>query len=415
MLSIPGVARDQVWYEQPPFYNQPNLKYMVCPIRKSGFQDLAFLVPKDGPVGLIPKTMVFVNKIEDAIRLERYLRSRLPDRVRNGKQAFVIIQLITSNLDANTKTRVMEDLRYGNTRICVCTECAGMGINIPDIMRAVQFKIPDFIALPELLQRLGRGGRDKSCAAIAMVFVHPSQVLPDDVHMLEQSAFKNLRLPVSRENREQITDVIAQLYKNKLQSAKKTGNAYERTDPGILWFLNTSGCRRQLILACFMCKKAFKPFPDLADCCDNCMYNHTDAGQVPDFELHDVTARLAMMYKRTLEYSKLQISAERNRLRATNPRNPRTIAKQALACEKALDSFARQRWPDHSLADIKFLSDWRKRLAKVAIRITTVEQLHKELLLACHLRFSSLEACAQELVDIITSTALANSPNPPSP
>ncbi len=196
--------------------DQPNLKYMVCPIQKPGFRDLAFLVPKDGPVGLIPKTMIFVDKIEDAIRLERYLRSRLSDCVRNGKQAFVVIQSITSNLDANTRTRVMEDLWYGNARICVCTECAGMGINIHDIMRTVQFKIPDFIALPELLQRLCREGRDKSRITITIVFVHPSQVLPDDVHMLEQSAFKNLRLPVSRENREQITDIIAQLYKNKL-------------------------------------------------------------------------------------------------------------------------------------------------------------------------------------------------------
>ena len=124
------------------------------------------------------------------------------------------------------------------------------------------------------------------------------------------------------------------------------------------------------------------------------MYNHTDAGQVPDFDLHNVTTRLAMMYERTLEYSNLQISAERNRLRATNPRNPRTIAEQALACEKALDSFARQRWPDHSLANIKFPFDWRKQLAKVAIGITTVEQLRKKLLPACHLQFSSLEAYA---------------------
>ncbi len=67
-----------------------------------------------------------------------------------------------------------------------------------------------------------------------MVFVHPSQVLPDDMHMLEQSAFENLRLPVSRDNREQITDIIAQLYKNKQQSVKKIGHAYERTDLGIL-------------------------------------------------------------------------------------------------------------------------------------------------------------------------------------
>lgn len=49
----------------------------------------------------------------------------------------------------------------------------------------------------------------------------------------------------------------------------------------------------------------------------------------------------------------------------------------------------------------------------MAIRITTVEQLRKELHPLCHLQFSSLEECAQELVNIITSTTLANSSNLP--
>ncbi len=102
-----------------------------------------------------------------------------------------------------------------------------------------------------------------------------------------------------------------------------------------------------------------------------------------------MTAKLAMMYERTLEYSKRQLSAERNRLCTTNPQNPKTMAEKALACEEALNGFAKQRWPDHGLADIKFLSDWKKRLAKVVICITTVEQLRKELLPASHLRFSS--------------------------
>ena len=78
-----------------------------------------------------------------------------------------------------------------------------------------------------------------------------------------------------------------------------------------------------------------------------------------------------------------------------------------------MNGFASQKWPDHSLADVKFPSAWRKRPAKAAIRITTVEQLRKKLHPLCHLRFSSLEQCAQELVNIITSTTLANSSNLP--
>lgn len=72
-----------------------------------------------------------------------------------------------------------------------------------------------------------------------------------------------------------------------------------------MWFLNTSGCKQGLVLTCFMCKKIFKPFPDLAKYYSNCMYNHMDAGQVPEFELHNVTAKQAIMYEKPLEYSKL--------------------------------------------------------------------------------------------------------------
>lgn len=120
----------------------------------------------------------------------------------------------------------------------------------------------------------------------------------------------------------------------------ETGNAYEKTDSGILWFLNISKCRQRLILACFIYRKIFKSFPDLANCCDNCIYNHIDVSQVPEFELYDMTAKLTMMYKETLEYLELQLSAERDHLYATNPQNPKTIAKQVLACSAALDDLA---------------------------------------------------------------------------
>lgn len=86
------------------------------------------------------------------------------------------------------------------------------------------------------------------------------------------------------------------------------------------------------------------------------MYNHVDTGQVPEFELHDVTARQAIMYEKTLEYSKLQLSAKCARLRITTPQNLKTTAEQVLAYEKALNGFASQKWSDHSLADVKFPS-----------------------------------------------------------
>ena len=130
--------------------DRQNLEYMVYSIRKLGFQNLAFLVLKDSQISGIPKTMVFVDKIENAIELKRYLQSRLPDCIQNRDPAFVIIQSITSNLDANIKTKIIKDDQYKNARICICTKCTGMGINISDIICAIQFNISDFIFLLEL-------------------------------------------------------------------------------------------------------------------------------------------------------------------------------------------------------------------------------------------------------------------------
>lgn len=74
-----------------------------------------------------------------------------------------------------------------------------------------------------------------------MVFVEMWQILPKDVHTLEGSAFKNLQLPVTRENCDQTTDIIARLYHEYIQlNVSKTGNSYQRTNLTVYWFLNTT-------------------------------------------------------------------------------------------------------------------------------------------------------------------------------
>ncbi len=198
-------------YRQP--LDRPNLAYIMSPIRKPGYEDLAFLVPSRGAIGEIPKIMIFVDLIDNAIKMAKYLRSRLLESIRNdGKKADVIIRTFSANLLTTSRTKFLVDLRSGDTRIWICTNCAGMGINFPDIRHIVQFMISDYIMLLELLQRLERGGRDVSSLAVALIFVDLRQILHTDVHTLDGSAFKDLWLPVSRENCDQITDIIARLY-----------------------------------------------------------------------------------------------------------------------------------------------------------------------------------------------------------
>lgn len=89
--------------------------------------------------------------------------------------------------------------------------------------------------LPELLQQLGRKEKDASHIAVAMVFVKTWQILSDNVHTLEGSEFKDFWLPITCENRNQITDVIARLYCEHIHlNAPKIGNLYQRIDPAVL-------------------------------------------------------------------------------------------------------------------------------------------------------------------------------------
>lgn len=67
------------------------------------------------------------------------------------------------------------------------------------------------------------------------------------------------------------------------------------------------------------------------------------AGQVSEFELHDMTTKLAIIYKRMLEYLELQLFAEHDRLRVINLQNLKIIVKQALAYEAVLNGFAIQK------------------------------------------------------------------------
>ena len=79
-------------------------------------KDLAFLVPSGGAIGEIPKIIKFVDLIDDAIKMVKYLRLRLPESIRNdGKKAKVIIRTFSTNLSTTSKTKFLADLRSGDT------------------------------------------------------------------------------------------------------------------------------------------------------------------------------------------------------------------------------------------------------------------------------------------------------------
>lgn len=150
----------------------PNQTYILSPIRKPGFENFAFLIPSEGTIGEISKIIIFVDLIDNAINIAKYLRSRLSERIWKDRKIEDIICTFSASFSIISRTRFLVDLQLGDTWIWICTEYAGMGINLHDIQRAIHFKISGYIMLPKLLQQLGWGRRDVFSLAVALVFVN---------------------------------------------------------------------------------------------------------------------------------------------------------------------------------------------------------------------------------------------------
>lgn len=89
-------------YRQP--LDQLNLIYMVAPIRKPRFEDLAFTIISGGAVGNIPKTMIFVDSIDEAVAMTKFLPSRLPEHIKDIGRVDQIIRIFSVNLTTYTRT-----------------------------------------------------------------------------------------------------------------------------------------------------------------------------------------------------------------------------------------------------------------------------------------------------------------------
>lgn len=170
------------------------------------------------------------------------------------------------------------------------------------------------------MQQLQCRGRDASYITVVINFDEMLQILFENVHILEESTFKDFWLPVTYENWKQTTDVITRLYyKYICSNIPKTENSYQRINPAILWFLNTTSYQSQIVLACFIYKMAFNNRIDYEICCDNCMYEREETRQIPIFKSYNMTVRPSIIYVSIIEYSDILVSSKRQRLHIENP------------------------------------------------------------------------------------------------
>ncbi len=170
--------------------DRPNIKYTVLPM-KSG-DDLAALDPlldlEDTyfPSDL-PKTIIFANTRDQAQRIWRYIRERLPEHLREDT-----VDYVHSLRTRHARERSLARFLDGSLRILVGTESVGMvcilfdhtalvanhstsrlqGADIPDVERVIQFGAPSSLSV--WLQRAGRAGRMPELRAEAILLIERS-------------------------------------------------------------------------------------------------------------------------------------------------------------------------------------------------------------------------------------------------
>ncbi|OSC97242.1 P-loop containing nucleoside triphosphate hydrolase protein [Trametes coccinea BRFM310] len=114
----------------------------------------------------MPKTLIFVNTRDDAQRIWRHVRQRLQSHL------FDIVDYLHAPRTQSAQIDCMRRFNDGSLRCLVATDAVGMGADIPDIERIIQFGAPP--SLTSWVQRAGRAGRSPDLQAEAILLIEKS-------------------------------------------------------------------------------------------------------------------------------------------------------------------------------------------------------------------------------------------------
>lgn len=280
--------------------DRPNICYMVCemkyPVRT--FKDLFFLIPRDmrSPSDII-KTMVFLDGLSEACDLASTLIEQIPKRFYDEEPD--IVAEYTNGVTSERQSYSMDLFQKGICRILVCTEACGMGIDAADVERVVQWGVTPRVNLSTIVQRMGRAARKSHIQGMGILFHTAHSVITEDKHIMEAQKY---RLGVGHPEYSEVQHDIM-CYDLGLESPKghnradenprprkrkRTRHSHTQNTPTItgnpvgghdkdfpkhcratLSLINTSGCRRRVILS------YFGEAPEMIQanplCCDNCV------------------------------------------------------------------------------------------------------------------------------------------------
>ena len=195
--------------------DRPNLALWVRPMEysKSSFHALLPLVP-DSPAtpSDLPKSIFYFSTRREAREACNLLRRCLPATLRNALAVF------TAVFSDAYKETTMEAFRLGITRWLFCTDAAGMGCDVPDILWSIIYGVQN---LCSAIQKGGRAVRNQTLRGTMLWIVEDwtFEPRPDEENETANTSTRASAATKDAERREKL-DPAARTFINRSQSSQ---------------------------------------------------------------------------------------------------------------------------------------------------------------------------------------------------
>ncbi|KAK7752204.1 transcriptional repressor general negative regulator of transcription subunit 4 [Diatrype stigma] len=158
--------------------DRPEISLVVQPLLRGSIRDyrrLEFLFEDASPQATraIPKTVIYVDSKPQLLAVRFHLINHLVSKYGFSKPAArEVIMRYDADVRPVDKDRIFDQFSQENSagRVMLATISFGMGLNIPDIRRIVQFNLPPNTSLSDIWQRVGRAMRKQTGQGIAYIF-----------------------------------------------------------------------------------------------------------------------------------------------------------------------------------------------------------------------------------------------------
>ncbi|KAI9512673.1 P-loop containing nucleoside triphosphate hydrolase protein [Russula earlei] len=241
--------------------DRPNITPIICRMRGAAndLDALNFAINEANAPGakLLIRTIIYFNTRDLAYKGHMHLRGLIPEEMRSR------VDFLHAGQTRRAKRKVMNDFWDGKVDILCATEIAGMGMDIQDVPRVIQFMVPPTLSV--WTQRLGCAGRSGE-PAIVILLVEPSD--PDDKDKDEEN----------NEDAESDTVPADPTYQKKVEEAMRK-------------WIEATECRRDVSDAYF--DNPLHTTDLIVPCCDLCVLKKVANGHV---ELTPAEANLMMLY-----------------------------------------------------------------------------------------------------------------------